>query len=165
MEKRVSADPRDVALAKSTGGTMLAEGHQGAHADCAVCESATGIAYVGHQGNDAPGYASVGGGSEPAPIGVMQVAHRNPEMGNVSHAQAPLGRVQAGPMVSPPTGPPMASSGINRRHLIGHVLGLPRLGGFSEARNAKRKEEHAAIRYDSSVSQASSLPASMVYSR
>ncbi len=169
MEKVVPADPRDVALAQSSQGTMLAQGHGAAHSDCAACEAgATGVAYVGH-GEDAPGYAMVGGGAgaagEPAPIGVMQVAHNNAAA--MSPRVDPLMPRQQAPaaMVPAPMGHSMSYPGIKRRPLLGHVLGLPAMGGLGREREARRRSQHAAIRYDEGVSQVTHLPASAVYGR
>ena len=42
---------------------------------------------------------------------------------------------------------------------------MERSASTAEAREARRREQHAAIRYDNGTTQASSVPASMVYGR
>jgi hypothetical protein len=163
MEKRVPADPRDVAMAQGgDSGLMMAQAHEGSHAGCAVCEgSGTGVAYVGGQ-PDAAGYATVGGGGEPAPIGVM---HASRGQQATPYAQPATAGRAASPMVPPPMGQSMSYPGFHRRPLLGHVLGLPTMSGFGQASKERRRQMHAAIRYDEGVSQVSHLPASMVYGR
>ena len=170
MQKVVPADPRDVAMAQSPQGLMMAQGH-GAHSDCAACESdAAGVAYVG-QGAEAPAYAMVGGATgapgEPVPIGVMQVGH---DRGAVTANNARIDPLMprqpvAGPITPAPMGQSMSYPGFNRRSVLGHMIGLRSMGGWGREREARRREQHAMIRYDQGVNQVSHVPASSVYGR
>lgn len=165
MEHRVPAAAQDVALAQQASRTLLAQGHDGSHSDCATCDAGVaGIAFVG-QGDEAPGYAMVGGGpTEPAPIGVMQASHLNGAMPAPTRVD-PLMPRPAAPMTAAPMGHSMSYPGVHKRRMLGNILGVPRMPGWGEAREARRREQHAAIRYDDGVSQASSVPASAVYGR
>jgi len=149
MQKRVTADPRDVTMAQMNAG---------AYSACATCD-ANGVAYVG-QGPNAPGYAMVGS-NDPAPIGVMQASRSNAP----PYAAGAPGQAQVGPVAPAPMGHTMSYPGYDRGHLLGNIIGFPHFGGWSEARNEKRRQQHAAIRYDEGMSRVSYLPASMVYGR
>jgi hypothetical protein len=133
---------------------------------------------------NAPGYAVVGGpegaqgfavanggmpGSDPAPIGVATAGQRGP----IDPRMAAMGpRPGAGsydPSVMPTSVPappePMSGPGHNRPHVIGHLLGLPKIGHHHEERQARKRENHAAISYSDPNEKVNELPASMVYGR
>jgi hypothetical protein len=119
---------------------------------------------------DAPGYAVVGEaglGSDPTPIGVSRSGHaasNDPRM-------AAMGPRPAGgpydPSVVPTSTPPaqvaLAGPGADRPHIIGHLLGIPKLGQMRRAAEDKERQKHAAIAYDQPNAKVSELPASMVY--
>ncbi len=130
---------------------------------------AAGHAVVG--GEDTAGYAVVGGqpgaGADPTPIGVARGAYgaaaTDPRMAQTMRRP---GGGAFDPAVMPtsiPAAPtPMSGPGHNRPHVIGHVLGLPMLGKLHEQREAKKRQEHAAISYGDG-SKVTEIPASMVY--
>lgn len=132
----------------------------------------------------APGYAVVGGpegapgdagahggipGAEPAPIGVATAGHRAPFDPRMAAAMPRPGAGSYDPSVmqsSVPAAPtPMSGPGHNRPHVIGHMLGLPKLGRHYQEHQAKKREQHAAIAYGDPDQKVTELPASMVYGR
>jgi hypothetical protein len=128
---------------------------------------APGYAVVGEA---PPGYAVVGGsmpGAEPSPIGVARAMN-----GPASGPRMAMNRPGAGPYdpaVVPSSIPPapaaMSGPGHDRPHVISHLFGIPKFGRHYREREARRREQHAAIAYGEDNSKVTELPASMVYSR
>lgn len=142
--------------------------------NCVGCElsnpNQSGLAYVG-MGSELYGQPAMGGygmmsGTEPMPIGIMQTGYAA-HSAHMPHAALATGHQAAAPSMAnlpaAPMGVSSSSPGINRPALVSHVLGLPKLGGWSRAREARRREAHAAIRFDNVPSTVSSIPAAWVH--
>jgi hypothetical protein len=131
-----------------------------------------GYAVVGPGvGEEAPGYAVVGGGApgvDPTPIGVAR-ATQNPWADPRMAAAHRPGAGPYDPAVVPSRIPPapaaMSGPGHDRPHIISHVLPIPKLGRHWQERQDRRREQHAAIAYGDTQEKVTELPASMVYSR
>ena len=144
-------------------------------ASCAAAASSTsGYAVIGDPSPaplmaaaGAPGYAVVGGGAEPAPIGVMRAGY---------HAQGTLGASVAAQGGGPALGPggiPYATpsdmppslfqqSPPKRHRILSHLL-VPELGRVRAEREAKERASHAAISYGAQNAPPSALPPSLVF--
>jgi hypothetical protein len=139
---------------------------------------------VASSGPNAPGYAVVGGpewmpgsavayggapGADPTPVGVATAGRGAPADPRMAAAMPRPGAAPYDPSVmqsSVPAPPaPMSGPGHNRPHVIGHLLGLPKVGRHYEAHQAKKREQHAAIAYGDPNEKVNELPASMVYGR
>jgi len=121
-----------------------------------------------------PGYAVVGGvvpgmeGADPTPVGVARA----------SAAQWNGPRMAAGPRMGAGYDPSVMPSSMipaqtaldgaanDRPHVISHLFGV---GGISrhrrEARDDRRREQHASIAYDPPAQPVTELPASVVYGK
>jgi hypothetical protein len=133
--------------------------------DQASAMLAQGHGLPGMPGAEAPGYAAVGIGAptmmataEPAPIGVMRTAYAHP---------AALAAKPAAPAYIPPPPTPMGGPGVNKARMFGHMIGvpMPRLNALGRKAAERRRELHAAERYDGQLGGAATLPASAVYGR
>lgn len=127
-----------------------------------VSDSASGYAVVG--GDSAPGYAVVGGQaptSDPSPIGVVQ---SRPNQAPGRSAGTDRSVMQASVTPAPE---PIRPAGSNRPQILSHLFGFSAIGrDFREARQRKKNEEHASIRYDQPQAQrVTDLPASKVYGK
>jgi hypothetical protein len=163
LPKRVPADPNSLGM----GPTTTVAAAPGGCVECATLGEAPGLAHVGN-GAEAPGYAAVGVGTmpaaEPAPIGVMRAGYAD-AAGALPPAPSAAPAAPRPVPGSAPLSAPMSHPGTRRPSVVSHMLGLPRPGALSAARNARLRSQHAAIRYDDASSRVSDLPASMVYGR
>jgi hypothetical protein len=156
LPQRVPVDPRTMVV--DANGKVLYV----APPSCVGCETLPG--------GSAPGMAYVGLGSpasEPAPIGIMQANYANP-VSPLMTPTLPPGLAtagQVGPHFPPAAIPPMNFSPTQRPSVVNRMLGLPRLGGWGDARLERKKSQHAAIRYDQVHANATSVPASLIYRR
>jgi hypothetical protein len=130
---------------------------------------APGVAYVGSH-EEAPGYANVGdagypaGMGGPAPIGVMRTNYPSPYVAGPARGTAAPGQAAS----APPQNliPPPAPDTSRKNHwILGSMLGIPRPNALGAWQRERRREQHAAIRFDKADTGANSLPASVVYSR
>jgi hypothetical protein len=135
-----------------------------------------GYAVVGGPGAmasvDAPGYAVVRDGIQaldPAPIGVYragQAQSGDPRMAAMEHR--PGSRAYDSSVVPtslPPAQVALAGPGYDRPHVIGHLLGIPKLGQARRERDDKERQKHAAIAYGQPNQPVTTLPASVVYGK
>ncbi len=142
-------------------------------ADVVMESQEAGYAVVGPAGDaSAPGVAVVGGGAptaEPTPIGVARGAQNpfaDPRMAAMArHPGAGSYDASVVPTSIPSAPQAMNGPGHDRPHIIGHVLGLPQFGRLRRERQAKERQQHAAIAYGDPNQKVIDLPASMVYSK
>jgi hypothetical protein len=127
----------------------------------------------------ATGYAAVGGdgsegmmaGPEPAPIGVVQTSFgpamgAGPAMpGAPGYAAVGGGYNPAAGGPVPPPSEPFVGHSHDRPHILTHMLFMRNNGGLFGAIAARKRDAHAAIRYDSPENTVTELPSSMVFSR
>jgi hypothetical protein len=134
---------------------------------------APGYAVMGAPAGAAPGYAVVGGpaglGADPAPIGVARNSQPPLADPRMAAAGPRPGASPYDPAVVPTSLPPsqvaLAGPGHDRPHIIGHILGFPKLGQHRHEREEKERQKHAAIAYDQVNRPVTELPASMVYNK
>jgi hypothetical protein len=111
-------------------------------------------------GGEASGYAVVG--NDPTPIGEVQpmLAGSRPTPG--ARGGGPR---DASVMMSGYSPTPVKPDGVNRPHVISHLLGVSAIGRQSREARARRKEErHASIAYGpQQTPPVNDLPARMVY--
>lgn len=162
LPQRLPVDARGLVLDQN--GNVLSATPPG----CLPCEtsgSLTGVAYVGLGAN---GDAMYIGSAEPAPIGVMRTNYAGAALSAMPPASAPglagVGNPALGNALQPSV-PPLDFAPTKRPSVVSRMLGMPRLGGWGEARRERRMSQHAAIRYDQMPANPGSLPASMVYGR
>jgi hypothetical protein len=133
--------------------------------------SAPGHAELGQAmtANSPPGHAVVGGAAptyEPAPIGVVQTGFR-PAAG-MPNPPGPAGSSPFNPLAAP-NGPGLGAPGTipgqRRPRVLARALGLSGRNRWSEAMQAQKRADHAAISYGPSGQPLSEIPASMVFGR
>lgn len=125
-------------------------------------EAAPGYAVVG--GDSAPGYAVVGGQmptADPSPIGVVQ---GRPAQAPGRPAGTDRSVMQASVAPAPD---PVRPAGSNRPQILSHLFGISAIGrDYREAKQRRKGEAHAAIRYDQPPTErVTDLPASKVYGK
>lgn len=128
-----------------------------------VSDSASGYAVVG--GDSAPGYAVVGGqapSADPSPIGVVQARPTQAPGRSAGTDRSVMQASNAGPAPDP-----IKPAGSNRPQILSHLFGFSAIGrDYREARQRRKGEEHASIRYDQPEAQrVTDLPASKVYGK
>ena len=66
-----------------------------------------------------------------------------------------------------PAPDPIKPAGSNRPHILSHLFGLSAIGSdYREAKQRRRGEDHASIRYDQpQAERVTDLPASKVYGK
>ncbi|WP_406697656.1 hypothetical protein V5E97_02205 [Singulisphaera sp. Ch08] len=144
------------------GGVCTTCQSQAGHQGVVVSDSASGYAVVG--GDAAPGYAVVGGqvpSADPSPIGVVQA---RPGQAPSRSAGTDRSVMQASTAPAPE---PIRPAGSNPPRILSHLFGFSAIGrDYREAKERRRGEDHASIRYDQPETQKiNDLPASKVYGR
>jgi hypothetical protein len=141
--------------------------------------ASNGAEGAGHAvaGGSAPGYAAIGGAlptAEPTPIGVIQgrwaYQASPPGPGGPGSRPGPGANPGAPGSVDPSVLPSSLASdpydpvGHNRPHVLTHLFGLDAVGRRGrEARERRKREEHASISYQPVSETVHEVPASVVY--
>lgn len=124
-----------------------------------VDHSPPGRAVVGGTTGEA-GYASVGGPSEPAPVGVVSARYA------ANGYQGAAGSRDASVMPTSAGRDPVSPNTHSNPRVLSHLFGLSGIGRERALIRERRKEEtHARIPYGQQAQQVNDVPASLIYGR
>jgi hypothetical protein len=151
-------------------GPTMTSGHSApGHAELGEAMSPTDGYPMTMTASSPPGHAVVGGAAptyEPAPIGIVQTGFR--PMAGMPNPPGPAGSSPFNPLAAPNgpgLGAPGSLPGHRRPHVLARALGLSGRNRWSEAMQAQKRSDHAAISYGPSGQPPSEIPASMVFGR